>query len=292
VHVKNLYNLYVYFWRWALWKVFESEPRPGIVSFITASSYLRGPGFAGMRRYMRELLDELWILDLGGEGRGARKSENVFAIQTPVAIAVAVRYGEPNPDQPAVVHYARIDGTREAKYKALDGIESLETVAWEECYSGWFEPFLPESAADFFSWPALTDIFPWQHSGVQFKRTWPIAPNRETLERRWQQLVSEPVMDRPALFRESRDRKVTKGYPSLRGSDALAPVTTLTPDSPTPPTVSYAYRTLDRQYCFPDNRLGDFLRPVLWHTQSARELYLTSAFAEVLGDVPQQVVNG
>ena len=22
--VKNLYNLYVYFWRWALWKVFEN----------------------------------------------------------------------------------------------------------------------------------------------------------------------------------------------------------------------------------------------------------------------------
>ena len=68
VHAKNLYNLYVYFWRWGLWKVFETAERRGIVSFITASSYLRGPGFAGMRRHMRELFDELWILDLGGEG--------------------------------------------------------------------------------------------------------------------------------------------------------------------------------------------------------------------------------
>ena len=32
----------------------------------------------------------VWILDVGGEGRGPRKSENVFAIQTPVAIAVMV----------------------------------------------------------------------------------------------------------------------------------------------------------------------------------------------------------
>ncbi|MCH8301562.1 MAG: N-6 DNA methylase, partial [Proteobacteria bacterium] len=43
--LKNLYNSYVYFWRWALWKVFEQSESPGIVAFITASSYLRGPGF-------------------------------------------------------------------------------------------------------------------------------------------------------------------------------------------------------------------------------------------------------
>jgi len=29
--------------------VFEKQDGPGIVSFITASSYLRGPGFVGMR---------------------------------------------------------------------------------------------------------------------------------------------------------------------------------------------------------------------------------------------------
>jgi len=54
VHAKNLYNDYIYFWRWALWKVFETKSGPGVVSFITASSYLRGPGFAGVRQVMRE----------------------------------------------------------------------------------------------------------------------------------------------------------------------------------------------------------------------------------------------
>ena len=127
VHVKNLYNLYVYFWRWALWKVFENEaPRPGIISFITASSYLRGPGFAGMRKFMRETLDELWIIDLGGEGRGARKSENVFAIQTPVAIALAIRRG----DRRQQASRARrgtpeSTGTQDEKFAALDSMASL-----------------------------------------------------------------------------------------------------------------------------------------------------------------------
>ena len=44
VHLKNLYNLYVFFWRWALWKVFEQKNTAGqgVVSFISASSYLDG----------------------------------------------------------------------------------------------------------------------------------------------------------------------------------------------------------------------------------------------------------
>jgi len=57
--LKNIYNLYVYFWRWALWKVFEHEhpgvmPGPGIVSYITAASYIDGDAFLGMREYIAE----------------------------------------------------------------------------------------------------------------------------------------------------------------------------------------------------------------------------------------------
>ena len=67
VHIKNLYNDYVYFWRWALWRLFEQQECGGIVSFITASSYLAGPGFIGMREAMRRTFDELWIIDLCGD---------------------------------------------------------------------------------------------------------------------------------------------------------------------------------------------------------------------------------
>jgi predicted helicase len=90
-HVHNLYNDYVYFWRWALWKVFETTKESGVVSFITASSYVRGPGFVGMRQLMRQTFDELWIIDLEGDSLGPRRIQNVFAIRTPVAIAIGVR---------------------------------------------------------------------------------------------------------------------------------------------------------------------------------------------------------
>ena len=145
VHVKNLYNDYVYFWRWALWKLFENPEAsgPGIITFITAASYLRGPGFVGMRRKMREAFDELWIIDLEGDNLGARKTENVFAIQTPVAIAIGVRYGNQQPQNPARVRYTKITGTREEKYSKLDTIRSFADLEWQDCFDGWYDPFLP-----------------------------------------------------------------------------------------------------------------------------------------------------
>jgi hypothetical protein len=60
-----LSNLYVYFWRWATWKVFDAHPdaSTGVVAFITTSAFTSGPGFAGMREYLRRTADEGWIID-------------------------------------------------------------------------------------------------------------------------------------------------------------------------------------------------------------------------------------
>ncbi|HUU31262.1 MAG TPA: N-6 DNA methylase, partial [Phycisphaerae bacterium] len=160
VRVHNLYNLYVYFWRWALWKVLEHPTvhGPGVVSFISASSYLDGDAFCGMREHMRNICDEIWILDLGGEGRGTHKSENVFAIQTPVAIAVAVRSKKAKTDKPARVYYARIEGTRDAKLAALGAIADFSKIKWQDCPGDWQAPFRPAGKGDYFVWPLLTDL--------------------------------------------------------------------------------------------------------------------------------------
>ena len=149
IHAKNLYNLYVYFWRWTLWKMFENgyAERRGVVSYITASSYLRGPGFAGMRQRMREAFDELWILDLEGDNLGARKTENVFAIQTPVCIATGIRHAKKKQHALAKVRYARITGTREEKLAALKKIGGFGDVAWEDCFDGATESLVPKQAS-------------------------------------------------------------------------------------------------------------------------------------------------
>jgi len=287
-YLRNLYNLYVYFWRWALWKVFEAKTAagPGVVSFISASSYLDGDAFCGMREHMRRLCDEIWILDLGGEGRGTRRSENVFAIQTPVAIAVAVRFGKPRNDRPASVHYAAIlEGTRDDKLRALDGVANFASLAWQECAGGWQAAFRPAGAGAYFNWPLLTDLFPWQHSGSDFKRTWPISPDKEVLERRWAALLRAP--DRATAFKESRDRKVTSSYPPLPGvTPRLEPIAQAAGDSPFPGSATYAYRSFDRQWAIADTRLGDVLRIDLWRTLSDVQIFLSTTLQRPLGSGP------
>jgi len=287
VHLKNLYNLYVYFWRWALWKVFESETSAGsgIVSFISASSYLDGDAFCGMREHIRRLCDEVWILDLGGEGRGTRQSENVFAIQTPVAIAVAVRSKKVKKDKAAKVHYAQIDGKREAKFDALDAIQDFSDVKWQDCPEEWKAPFRPAGKGVYFGWPLLIDLMPWQHSGAEFKRTWPICSDTETLRARWKALLASK--DMRAAFKETRDRKVHSKCPPLPGTDKTAKPIDQLPDNAASPRIErYAYRSFDRQWIFADSRLGDYLRPVLWRAHGERQVYLTTLINLPLGQGP------
>ncbi len=289
VDVKNLYNLYVYFWRWALWKVFEldAEKGPGVVSFISASSYLDGNAFCGMREHMRRLCDEIWILDLGGEGRGTRRDDNVFAIQTPVAIAVAFRSKEAKMEKPAKVHYARVRGKRTEKLVKLDEIKGLNELEWRACPSDWQAPFRPAGVGQYFSWPMLTDLMPWQHSGAQLKRTWPIAPDKETLERRWKEFLTLPPTNRANAFKETRDRKIDSKCALLFEDNKIGnPIADLPLDAPIPHAELYAYRSFDRQWLIADTRVGDYLRPVLWRTHGERQIYFTSQLSASLGSGP------
>ncbi|MCD6155295.1 MAG: N-6 DNA methylase [Candidatus Verstraetearchaeota archaeon] len=281
VHLKNLYNLYVYFWRWALWKVFEHETAkgPGIVSFITASSYLDGDAFVGMRAHMRRLCDEIYILDLGGEGRGTRKDENVFNnVHTPVAIAIAFRKGKGNPNTPARVLYHRIEGSRKEKLKKLKGIKGLSDLDWQPCPNEWQAPFRPVQKSAYFRWPLLTDLMPWQHSGVQCKRTWVIAPDPEVLKQRWRRLLKEDdPKEKARLFKETPGRKVTSFL-------------NLPPETPPPSIIRYAFRSFDRQWLLADTRLISRPRPPLWWTLSERQIFLSSLLTKPLGKGPALTV--
>jgi len=285
-HIASLYNTYVYFWRWALWKVFETTDGPGIVSFITASSYLSGPGFLGMREVMRHVFDDLWIIDLEGGSLGARRTENVFAIQTPVAIAIGVRYGSPNPDIPATARYMKITGSREEKLAKLDSVQSFDDLDWQECSTDWTAPLIPAGRGTFSSWPLLTDLFPWQHPGVKVGRTWPIAATREVASARWQRLVSSPRSIRSELFadkrfgRSSATRPSAGMWPPPASGQAIQDIT---PTSAMPPIVRYAHRSFDRKWILADGRLFRTPSQSLWAAYSEKQVYLTSLLTDRLG---------
>ena len=293
VHLKNLYNDYVYFWRWALWKVFDSTNDAGIVTFITASSYLRGPGFVGMRRKMRETFDELWIIDLEGDNLGARKTDNVFAIRTPVAIAIGVRNGQPNSESPARVWKTKLTGSEKSKLETLDAVQSFEDLEWRECSEEWETPFYAAGTGSYFDWPPITDVFPWQQSGVKVGRTWPISPDVQVLEQRWRTLLSSEPRNRPRLFvNRPTGRKASDSPNSLPPeSDSLAPIGSLASTDKMTQAVRFSYRSLDRHYLVADARLIDRPGPSLWSSFSDNQVYMTCLLTHSVGEGPAVVAT-
>ena len=288
-YLRFLYNDYVYFWRWALWKVFDSTGDGGIVSFITASSYLRGVAFAGMRRKMREVFDDLWIIDLEGDSIGARKTKNIFAIRTPVAIAIGTRSGKPDHNTPARVWKVRLTGTAREKLEALDAAESLQDLHWRRCSSEWTAPFFASQQGTYSEWPSVPDVFPWHFAGPMLHRTWPVAVAPDVLVARWQDLLGRGKSSQREAFGETRDRTTRGVYPRLTSEGKDPAIASLPPDAKPPEIISYAYRSFDREYTFRDARLGDRSRPVVHRVHSDRQTYISSLLTKVLGAGPAAV---
>lgn len=280
----SLYNLYVYFWRWAIWKVFEENTGPAVVSMITASSWLDGPGFLGLRRLAREVADEITVVDLHGDNKGTRKDENIFDIESPVAIVTLVRHGNGDRTTPAPVRYASYRGTRVEKLAALtelaNGKASLITSMASD---DWHAPFIPPTGgADWASYPKLIDLFPLQQPGMMINRTWPTAPDRAVLEERWKAFVETRVPDQRARYyvTPSTGRRITTKVPGM------APLSELTTADNHEPIVRFGMRSFDRQWIFRDPRLIALERPALWASLSDRQIFLTTMTTTSLGDGP------
>lgn len=283
-HLKNVYNDYVYFWCWAVWQVTALPPGPGVVAFITASSYLEGDAMGGVRHLLRNAFDELWIVDLGGEGRGALKEENIFDIRTPVAIAVGVRTSGKRTAE-CEVRYLRIAGTRAEKLARLSQIGIAEID--EPVPGKSLDRLTPRSESEYYDWPEITGLFPWVHSGCQLKRTWPIGESRGVLERRWQELLHEVPRHRGPLLRETGYRTTTSTPARLLSSGpSLRELRRLDQGDEPEAVERYGYRSLDRQWIIADNRLADRPRPELWAARGARQVFLTTLTSTRLGQGP------
>ncbi len=274
-----IHELATYFWRWGIWKVCEqthegkpSPGGPGVVSYITPSAWLRSDPWAGMRHHSRARFDDIWVIDLGGDQRSARDDgENVFPVQTPVCITVAVRIGDETA-APAEVRYRKLTGTRAEKLAALSEI-SLDGDGWQEAPTGWTDKFLPTGESSWYQAQASVDnVLVWQSPGVQYNRAWPIALTEDVLRRRWQRLVSASTgedgsgrSERSALFKETRDRKLDSGVKTLDGGSRPIPrtIAELNERAPDPKIVEYAYRPFDNRRAIADSRVGDMMRPDL-----------------------------
>jgi Type ISP C-terminal specificity domain/N-6 DNA Methylase len=281
-HGMNLYNDYVYFMRWGIWKTAEQHPdRASILTFITASSYLAGPAYGGLRQMLRKFYDEVWIVDLFGGGRGTLKDDNVFeGVLTPVAILVAVRVPDVTARDriatPAVVRYRPVHGSRDDKLAALEGLAELDaSTGWVVSSSGWQDPLIPPGIGSFAEWPKIDDLMPWTARGIQFSRTWGVSESRQVLTARWKQLVSAPPRERAGLVRESDGCRVDREYGSFLTTSKLKRLDSLTATDQPDGIERVAFRSFDRQWCLADRRLIERPRPPLWHTLSDHQVFTT-----------------
>ncbi|MGF0256071.1 type ISP restriction/modification enzyme [Rhodococcus erythropolis] len=280
----SLYNLYVYFWRWAIWKVFEENTGPAVVSMITASSWLNGPGFLGLRRLAREVADEIVVVDLHGDNKGTRKDENIFDIESPVAIVTLLRHGAGNRTTPAQVRYASYRGTRAEKLASLaDLATGKATLDTTEASTDWHAPLIPAyGGADWESYPKLVDLFPWQQPGAMISRTWPVAPDRGTLTKRWETFVATNGSDeRLRHFAPSKTgRNITTKVSGMK------PLVDLGANDPHEPIVRFGMRSFDRQWIFEDPRLAKTESPSLGASLSDKQVFLTTMTTTSLGSGP------
>lgn len=291
-----LKNLYVYFWRWAMWKVFESTPEStdGVVCFITATGYLNGPGFAGMREWIRRNTSKGWIINLTPEGKQPPASTAVFNIETPVSIGLFLRNAKNNAEESAEISYTELRGKREEKFNQLAEL-SLNDASFELTGADWTDGFVPAVDASWSDMPALNDLFPWVSPGVKPNKTWVYAPTADILEERWLNLVVEDdIAEKRRKFKETRDTTLEKTHQPLIGDDVEkhTNIPVLDADWTTAPAiVRVGARSFDRQYLIADNRLMDQSRTALWAARISGQLFFSELHSNPVKAGPGTTVS-
>lgn len=284
-HAKHLRNLYIFFWRWATWKVFDHGPgnKSGIVCFITVAGFLNGPGFQKMRDYLRRSCDDIWVIDCSPEGHQPEVNTRIFqGVQQPVCIVMAVRSAKSNPRTPASVLFRSLPaGHRTEKFGALHAL-ALSGPGWVACPSDWRAPFLPASQGAWATYPKLEDLFVYNGSGVMPGRTWIIAPDADSLKQRFSKLVAAPLAHKEVLFHphlrngDPGDKHINRVVPKALAGFELRPKTIAAERGPCLEPARYGFRSFDRQWIIPDNRLINQPNPELWALHSDRQVYLTA----------------
>lgn len=293
-HGKHLKNLYVYFWRWATLKAFgtgwheatglKEKDEEGVVCFITVAGFLNGPGFEKMRDDLRRSCSDIWVIDCSPEGHQPEVATRIFqGVQQPVCIVLAARKLTKDAIQPARLRFRALPaGRREEKFAALAAL-SLDAEGWIDGPGDWRAPFLPQLGGAWADFTPLRALFRYDGSGVMPGRTWIIAPDKETLERRWARLVSEKnAATKELLFLphlrngkpgDKHSNKTIKE--GLTGHEFRAVSVAKDKASVVEPA-AYAVRSFDRQRIIPDARLINQPNPNLWKGYSDKQVFITA----------------
>lgn len=113
-------------------------------------------------------------------------------------------------------------------------------------------------------------------------RTWIIAPDADSLRRRWKTLIESSADCKETLFHPH----LRKGQPGDKHSRKIVPTplhgfevnkkSVADDHGPGIPPVEYGFRSFDRQWIIPDTRLINQPNPELWRGRSNSQIFLTA----------------
>ncbi len=146
---------------------------PAIRAFITNSGFLDGPTLRGMRCYLVQNWDSIWLFDLHGDlKRSDGDDTNVFDIRTGVAISIFIR-SLAKPNKLPNISFAEIIGTREEKYSFLGSNSLLKTnfhtINPQTPYY-LFRPQSLEGQSDLAKSPSIHDVFILKSEAIKTNR--------------------------------------------------------------------------------------------------------------------------
>lgn len=220
-----------------------------------------------MRDDLRRSCDLIWVIDCSPEGHQPEVASRIFqGVQHPVCIVLAARRTGKKSDEPETVSFRAIAAGRpEAKFETLAKL-TLDVAGWTDCPGEWRAPFLPSAVGAWGTFPALDDLFVYNGSGVMPGRTWVTAPDVLSLERRWGVLSREKdLRNQEALFypHQNGDKTVTKSAKSGLAGHEFRPQAVSGEKKPPIAPARYGFRSFDRQWIIPDNRLINRPNPKL-----------------------------
>ncbi|MDI9349676.1 MAG: N-6 DNA methylase [Candidatus Symbiobacter sp.] len=288
-HLHKLSNLYVYFWRWASWKVFGGEPildgmpttpRQGLVCFISMAGFLDGKGFQKMRADLRRDADEIWVINCTPEGHQPNVPDRIFPdVQQACCIVLAVRFPKHDNESPAPVYYRELPkGLQKVKFDYLDTIQ-LGDGFWKLCDDNWRMPFLPKMSKIWANFQSLDSIFINNYMGVMPGRVWPFSPDVKSLVDRWKRLISENDLNKKDILfhpHPNGDRTIFKTIKHDLFGHRERFISIVNENEECLSPIAYSFRSFDRQYIIPDNRLINRPSPAIWQSYSEHQIFLTA----------------
>jgi Type ISP C-terminal specificity domain/N-6 DNA Methylase len=249
---------YLRFVRWSVWKLLEQHGAPGhgILAFVTNRAFTERVLHRGVRRFLLDRFDEIWVFDLHGDQREwfrDRVDEKVFRdVQAGIALTLFVKRPQPSDGALAIVRYRDMFGTRAEKLRACKDA-SLDDEDWRTLqprHPLWlFVPYDVPAAYD--SWPDVTQLFPLNVVGVQTHRDQLVVAFDETeLRERLRRFGDPAVPDShwtDQHVRSNRDWDLRQARTAVRTEGPRH-------------IMQWNFRGLDRRYVAFDERLIDYTR--------------------------------